>query len=305
MPGLTADTSFGPFQEAVISAARLAPILVNTGHGLLWECVSLAEYRIRTGDPEATFLPPTMPVPPAANSTAGTLARYKTEREDFANYISELSLLQQAVVRALPPEFLAGRRSIDAMPIRAILQALREDYGAVSAQAVFQQLQSVQVQWQPELESYMAFVGRNRQVYSLAEENGVLVPALTKIAHFLDALPDSYPGITHAKLTWQEKFPMVSPERTFEAAVSHFKTWCSSTRPAFIHDVTTTSQYATMAQEQQRAKRTQEHRVQYCWTHGICNHTGAECRKPRTGHQKAATISKRMHGSTNGIDMEA
>ena len=35
----------------------------------------------------------------------------------------------------------------------------------------------------------------------------------------------------------------------------------------------------------------------YCWTHGGCNHTSAECKSKATGHQDGATLDKRQGGS--------
>ena len=37
----------------------------------------------------------------------------------------------------------------------------------------------------------------------------------------------------------------------------------------------------------------------YCWTHGPCAHTSAECNKPNEGHKKEATFADMKGGSTN------
>jgi hypothetical protein len=37
--------------------------------------------------------------------------------------------------------------------------------------------------------------------------------------------------------------------------------------------------------------------TQYCWTHGLCMHLGANCRTPAAGHQATATVTNRMGGS--------
>ena len=39
----------------------------------------------------------------------------------------------------------------------------------------------------------------------------------------------------------------------------------------------------------------------YCWTHGMCNHHGADCRTPAEGHKKDATAADRMGGSVRNI----
>jgi hypothetical protein len=38
----------------------------------------------------------------------------------------------------------------------------------------------------------------------------------------------------------------------------------------------------------------------YCWTHGSCAHSGADCNTTTTGHQAAATFANMMNGSTEG-----
>jgi hypothetical protein len=39
----------------------------------------------------------------------------------------------------------------------------------------------------------------------------------------------------------------------------------------------------------------------YCWTHGLCAHTGTECRTPGPGHVPTATLSDTQGGSTKGL----
>ena len=36
----------------------------------------------------------------------------------------------------------------------------------------------------------------------------------------------------------------------------------------------------------------------YCWTHGVCAHTGTDCNTPATGNQEQATFTNMMNGST-------
>jgi hypothetical protein len=38
----------------------------------------------------------------------------------------------------------------------------------------------------------------------------------------------------------------------------------------------------------------------YCWTHGACAHTGADCNTPSTGHQTSATFDNMLGGSATG-----
>ena len=38
----------------------------------------------------------------------------------------------------------------------------------------------------------------------------------------------------------------------------------------------------------------------YCWTHGVCNHPGIQCRAPAQGHQPYATFQNPMNGTMKG-----
>ena len=39
----------------------------------------------------------------------------------------------------------------------------------------------------------------------------------------------------------------------------------------------------------------------YCWTHGLCTHTSAECRNRAQGHKADTTLSNRMGGSDRNL----
>ena len=39
----------------------------------------------------------------------------------------------------------------------------------------------------------------------------------------------------------------------------------------------------------------------YCWTHGMCSHTGFDCRTPADGHKKEATVENKMGGSMRNV----
>ena len=40
---------------------------------------------------------------------------------------------------------------------------------------------------------------------------------------------------------------------------------------------------------------------QYCWSHGACAHSSAECNSPQDGHQTTATFQNMQGGSTNNL----
>ena len=50
-----------------------------------------------------------------------------------------------------------------------------------------------------------------------------------------------------------------------------------------------------------RRTRRNPNQSKYCWTHGLCSHTGDKCRTPSDGHIPSATVDNRMGGSTKNV----
>ena len=50
----------------------------------------------------------------------------------------------------------------------------------------------------------------------------------------------------------------------------------------------------------QRGRRN-PNQSKYCWTHGLCSHTGSECRIQADGHDATATVTDRKGGSTKNV----
>ena len=49
-------------------------------------------------------------------------------------------------------------------------------------------------------------------------------------------------------------------------------------------------------------KKRNPNQRKYCWTHGLCSHSGADCRSPAEGHKAEATLQNRMNGSVKNIN---
>ena len=65
--------------------------------------------------------------------------------------------------------------------------------------------------------------------------------------------------------------------------------------PSMLPATVTTTPQTTTTQQQSRRNRTK-----YCWSHGLCAHTGRECRNPHAGHDVTAHAQNRRGGSTKG-----
>ena len=55
-----------------------------------------------------------------------------------------------------------------------------------------------------------------------------------------------------------------------------------------------------MGQQQQQQQQSRRARTKYCWSHGLCAHTGKDCRNPSAGHDIQATVQNRRGGSSKG-----
>lgn len=56
-----------------------------------------------------------------------------------------------------------------------------------------------------------------------------------------------------------------------------------------------------MNQSKNSNKKRNPNQTEYCWTHGLYNHTGNQCRTPADRHVKEAMVSNRMGGSIKNI----
>ena len=61
------------------------------------------------------------------------------------------------------------------------------------------------------------------------------------------------------------------------------------------------SMQSSAAQQPPRRNKRNPNQSKYCWTHGLCSHTGAECRTPAEGHITNATLQNQMGGSTKNL----
>ncbi len=50
-----------------------------------------------------------------------------------------------------------------------------------------------------------------------------------------------------------------------------------------------------------RSSRRNPNLTKYCWTHGLCSHSSAECRTKADGHKNAATLQNCLGGSNKNI----
>ena len=55
------------------------------------------------------------------------------------------------------------------------------------------------------------------------------------------------------------------------------------------------------SQSNSRKNKRNPNQSKYCWTHGLCSHTGETCRTPADGHVPSATVTNRMGGSTKNV----
>lgn len=58
----------------------------------------------------------------------------------------------------------------------------------------------------------------------------------------------------------------------------------------------------TCGKRKTKKQKKEKSKKKYCWTHGSCAHTSAECNHPKNGHEKEATFKNRMNGSTKGCN---
>ena len=58
------------------------------------------------------------------------------------------------------------------------------------------------------------------------------------------------------------------------------------------------SQTSSITQSSSSSRRQRTNTTHYCWSHGACAHTSAQCKSKKAGHKDDATFLNKLGGST-------
>ena len=119
-------------------------------------------------------------------------------------------------------------------------------------------------------------------------------PAMPERVGLARRIREAAPRIDHANSS-----PAPTTTKGYYGAATAFREEIAAAirdvLPSMLPATTTATQPTTTTQQQSRRNRTK-----YCWSHGLCAHTGRECRNPHAGHDVTANAQNRHGGSNKG-----
>ncbi len=199
--------------------------------------------------------------------------------------------------------------------LRTIIQTLDQHYLVVTRQELFQGANQLSERYNPISMEFKAFITRHRQLHSTFAAAGQEISELGKI-QYLTTATDHDPALRDCSNMYFTAVPKLSDQRFNDLATRLIN--IIANRPSqgtndFAGAVQSTTQSDIEAlrrevielQRQLRAKP-QLNGVPkpkcYCWTHGSCAHSSAECNSRANGHKPEASFNNRMGGSSKRLD---
>ncbi len=77
-------------------------------------------------------------------------------------------------------------------------------------------------------------------------------------------------------------------------------TVANSTEPTHAALVAEVAELKRELSRRQDREHKRPYQARYCWTHGVCGHSSADCETQNPAHKRAATLENRMGGRTKG-----
>jgi len=136
--------------------------------------------------------------------------------------------------------------------------------------------------------SFNEEAGINNNINTPSLDNSVEPPAMTTI----DTASQSANATTVSDLT----------VRTLQRQMDMLQTMMNQMQGMSSNNNPTSTRRGGRARHQ-NSSTTNPNQCKYCWTHGLCNHYGRDCRTKADGHQDNATKENRMDGSMRNIPL--
>jgi hypothetical protein len=297
-------------RELYANARRVPSKLGGGKHGHLGMLMPKAAYiKIAPGGTE--FIPPTLPTQPTYKGDATDRAtqrdEYKEAVDIFHEYVRLEAALQQQILQAVPPVYLSELADpilgfAEVTPVQMVTH-LQSQYGTITPDDLAANLVKIKTPWNPDTPLETVFVlGTECRDFAKAGEDPISDPTYLRILLDIfrasgvmataleewDSKAKDQKTVANARVhfTQKDKYRRQSKEYLQECLASG----PSSALPAVRHrpppPPTTPSTHT----------RTLEG-YQYCWSHGICTHSGTDCRAPQPGHIPTATLSSNRGGS--------
>jgi hypothetical protein len=214
-------------------------------------------------------------------------ATFEASLKDWESAQSFKTTMQQLIIKAVPKVHLSQFRDsffgfTDIDP-GEVLDYLIERYGLISMAELAKNTASLKAPWNPDTPITTLFE-HGQSCRKFARDGEAPISDKQYINTMVQTIDDS--GVLELALYSWRNIP--DAEQTVDRMVEHFTTADKVRRdhPGKLRAVLTangaegTPTPVTPSPVRQSG---------YCWTHGACTHTSAECRRPARGHNKKAT----------------
>jgi hypothetical protein len=322
-------------QELYANARAIPSTLGGGRHGHLGLIMPPNEYLPITAGQTAFIVPIAAPACPRYSNNAPLRAQQKeAHRVACKAYTDALTMMNQLMAQmllAVPPtyrEILADTTHGYAMVTpMALLEHLLATYGTIRVLDVGLNLVQLEHPWDPETPIASVFVNarRCRQFAQEAEDpisDKTYMRLITSVFRKSGVLDE-------AVQEWNKLEPNV---QTVQGIVTHF-TAADKHRRENKHYLSELSSHQALLTAHQYLKEIQQAHTTallhkgtdlppkgftippktdskgaawcYCWSHGICKHHSPDCRYPKPGHKKEATMLDRQGGVENAPTFQA
>jgi hypothetical protein len=282
-------------QELYTNAQSVSSLLGGGSHGHLGLLMDDAAYTaISHGNVPYIF--PALPDVPDYNGTT------QVEREAMkdaytvamANYLEArnlLSDLKALIIKAVPDLYISTLKHPDFsyanVSPKELLAYLVAEYAQITADDMKQNRERLATAWDPDTPIETVFTnGTTCRLFATAGQDPISDKQY--IAILLNTFDKS--GVFEKATTdWEEK---EEADHTVATFIDHFKKADKFRRKRLnsMKGVLTANTAITNQTKPMLEWGT------YCWSHGICSHTSANCTYPATGHNKKATLTNILGG---------
>jgi hypothetical protein len=267
--------------------ARSVPTTLGGGqHGHLGLIMPVADYATMSNDPYVLPAFPDIPDYAGAATPAERAeweALYKVDMKDYSEAHGLHMQLSKMFLAAVPHCYLHAHyddiHGFSGASLRAMLTDIMDTYGAIDDDALEENLARLEAPWDPTTNIVEVFT-RGALCRRFAAQGDEPIPDSKYMRILLQIFTNS--GVFGRDIEDWEAKPKA--DKTIVNMKTHFMEANKRRRKK--------EQGLKGALSANAASNTMQLPPGwfYCWSHGLCNHTGAACTAPATGHVTTATF---------------
>lgn len=298
--------------ELYANVSSIPSDLGGGDHGHLGMLMPPAEYVLISTGGTAYGIPVKPPAPAYAGAAAVIAAMqegYRREMETYQEYRDLSNQIRKLILDAVPADYLSElahpKMGYSNVTPSQMLEHLVTTYGGITAMDLRENMERIKAPWNPDTPIESVFTN-GTFCRNFADEGTDPISDTAYVRILVDIFEAS--GVLEKAVEDWESKPMA--EQTLANATPHFKT---GNKLRLIKEAKTAknaleANQAIINQAVDLKWATKEPGTStssglngwhYCYTHGICKHSGQSCPSPKEGHKKEATLSNRMGGTNN------